>query len=903
MVLLRMRWSRNISLLAKLRATIMSVAMMAIFARAVSAQDLMSIVTPEEYEQLVDNPLDHTRGAAIATGFSDAFKHLHNADFERAQREMRRQIEQAESRNDAFREAVARDFQGLIFQRQGQLDDALQRHGAAMDILAKLKDGGEEQREAWANAANNLAVVYFLKGNYHAAAARLDEVIRDSQVGRNSRARARNNRGLVTHELGDYDKAQDYFGRAAADASERRLKAQLLNNQARAIALEGRPKDAYPRLEEAQALARQIKDSLLEANILDSWGEVLLRAKQPKEGLTKLDEARRLEKVAQAPMLRLTIQLNRGRALAALYENDLAAAEYGSVIKDAASARLAVMQRDGLVARGDLFHQSGKLNDAIDDYKTAVAIAQAIQAQNRGNKETERQFLEASRTLYDKVTRTLLRRNGVGDVQEALKYVSQSKSEELSRELARQFAHFRDQDVTDKIRGAQGILAREAALNRELLAASSALFTRTQRVEQLKKELDTARHEFQRAYGEIAQKYGDRFGEFVGISPLDFGTLGGQLPDGHLVVTFLPTDDGLYVFLVAKNSGVEFRQNQKITRRQLHEKIAAYRELVTNVRGQRSDYRIDSWDDPKWSALRQSTTELYEAVLQPIADRIAGARHIIFAPSGALHYLPLHALGSYDRNKKQLRFLIQDKAVSYVTTATLLKVAIGAAKRPERSLLALGNPRFKHPGLKPLPNAEEEVVSLGKLFGNNAAVLTGQQATREAFLTMFPAPARSLDSVNPRGATRAPARKFGYVHLATHGVLNAQAPSDSWLAMDGTKKLLAREVPALMDLRDVNLVTLSACETALAEERPGGELLNMAAYFNAAHASSIIVSLWSIDDQPTQELILAFYHDLLQPKMLDKSRALQAAVTKMVAKSETRHPYFWAPLILIGDWR
>lgn len=77
--------------------------------------------------------------------------------------------------------------------------------------------------------------------------------------------------------------------------------------------------------------------------------------------------------------------------------------------------------------------------------------------------------------------------------------------------------------------------------------------------------------------------------------------------------------------------------------------------------------------------------------MQPIADRIAGAKHIIFAPSGALHYLPLHALGSYDRGKRQLRFLIQDKAVSYVTTATLLKVAIGAARRPGAPLILIGD--------------------------------------------------------------------------------------------------------------------------------------------------------------------------------------------------------------------
>ena len=267
----------------------------------------------------------------------------------------------------------------------------------------------------------------------------------------------------------------------------------------------------------------------------------------------------------------------------------------------------------------------------------------------------------------------------------------------------------------------------------------------------------------------------------------------------------------------------------------------------------------------------------------PIGSR--PAKHVIFAPTGLLHYLPLHALGPYDGGKREIRFIIQDKAISYVTTATLLKVALAEPKTGQQTLLALGNPPFKHEGLQPLSHAEKEVGALQKLFGTRALALKGADATKEALL-----------------AELAKSATFSFVHLATHGVLNARAPTDSWLALDGTKKLLAREISRL-DLRSVSLVTLSACETGLAEEKPGGELMNMAAYFGAAGAHAIAVTLWSVDDQATQELMVHFYGAMLKQKNLDKATALQEAQKELASKPETRHPYFWAPFMLIGDWR
>ncbi|MBI2088061.1 MAG: CHAT domain-containing protein, partial [Deltaproteobacteria bacterium] len=195
-----------------------------------------------------------------------------------------------------------------------------------------------------------------------------------------------------------------------------------------------------------------------------------------------------------------------------------------------------------------------------------------------------------------------------------------------------------------------------------------------------------------------------------------------------------------------------------------------YRDLIVGVSGKRSDWAIRSWTDPKWEPLRRRTIQLYDAILQPIADRLRAANQIIFVPTGLLYYLPLHALGQFDPRAKEIRFLIQEKPVSYLTNATLLTV-VGEARPIRPALLALGNPPFKHdkPRLMPLDRAEEEVEALSKLFGGQSLVLKGPDATKENLLALLGAsgPKARSELLAKRGAALPAGEGFGFVHLAS----------------------------------------------------------------------------------------------------------------------------------------
>jgi CHAT domain-containing protein len=157
--------------------------------------------------------------------------------------------------------------------------------------------------------------------------------------------------------------------------------------------------------------------------------------------------------------------------------------------------------------------------------------------------------------------------------------------------------------------------------------------------------------------------------------------------------------------------------------------------------------------------------------------------------------------------------------------------------------------------------------------------LRGRQATKADFLRLVPG--------------------FRDVHLATHGYIDPIRPKRSYLLMAGddeaSKRLEFREIAGL-DLQH-GLAVLSACETALGEQVPGAALVTLAGAFSLGGSSSIVASLWRIDDKATRDFMVAF-HGALQHH--GRAGALRVAQLALLRNPATAHPYYWAGFVLIG---
>lgn len=261
------------------------------------------------------------------------------------------------------------------------------------------------------------------------------------------------------------------------------------------------------------------------------------------------------------------------------------------------------------------------------------------------------------------------------------------------------------------------------------------------------------------------------------------------------------------------------------------------------------------------SRTRYYLGRLYTLLLRSIEPRL-GTRRLIVVPHRALHYVPFHAL--YDG----AAYVIERREVSYAPSATVLHYCHARPRQPLGHALLLGLADEQ------TPHVRDELAALAPLFPT-ATVLLDDQATLAAL--------------------RAQAASADVLHLACHGQFRPDNPLFSSLRLaDGW--LTVRDAYTLE--LNCGLVTLSACETGTSAVAPGDELIGLARGFFSAGAPSLLVSLWTVDDESTAALMTSFYTDL---RAGDRpAAALRHAQCELLR--DHPHPFFWSPFVLIGRW-
>jgi hypothetical protein len=340
-------------------------------------------------------------------------------------------------------------------------------------------------------------------------------------------------------------------------------------------------------------------------------------------------------------------------------------------------------------------------------------------------------------------------------------------------------------------------------------------------------------------------------------APVEFDDFAADLATDETLVEFFTVDGRVCAFVVP--AGEPAFHVWLATRERVDRLLAALRFQLAKFAHDERYTRMHG------AALRRSVdthlSTLYEGLLAPLGDALEG-RRLLFAPHGALHYVPLHALRRPDG-----RYVVETNEVSYCPSATLYRAC--ARRKPssaEGGLLAVGVPDERAPFIG------EEILALGRLF-RGATLLEGDGAGKAAFLA------------------RAPRSRL--LHIATHGSFRPDSPMFSFVR-------LADAPLSFYDLFDVpldaELVTLSACSTGVNELAPGDELCGLMRGFLYAGAPSLVVSLWPVHDRSTCEIMERFYSRLVAGD--DKRSALRRA--ELEALERYGHPYYWAPFVLMG---
>ncbi|MCE5336366.1 MAG: CHAT domain-containing protein [Desulfobacteraceae bacterium] len=275
----------------------------------------------------------------------------------------------------------------------------------------------------------------------------------------------------------------------------------------------------------------------------------------------------------------------------------------------------------------------------------------------------------------------------------------------------------------------------------------------------------------------------------------------------------------------------------------------------------------------RWDFLADSQ-HLYKLIVRPleIELNLHGINTLIFMPDGVLRTVPFAAL--HDGS----RFLIEKYAV--VVTPSLNLTDPRSLKRRDTRVLSAGLTESVQ-GFAPLANVKDELDGIQSIYG---ADRLENRSFVEANVS------QSLKG-NP----------YSIVHIATHGKFAPSATDTYLLAWDG--RIDMNQLDSLMRQSGgrnapIELLFLSACETAAGDDKAA---LGLAGVAVKAGARSALATLWSVSDQAASELVLEFYKQLQNPS-ITKAEALQAAQLKLIDDARYRHPFFWSPFLLIGNW-
>jgi len=398
-----------------------------------------------------------------------------------------------------------------------------------------------------------------------------------------------------------------------------------------------------------------------------------------------------------------------------------------------------------------------------------------------------------------------------------------------------------------------------------------------------------------------------RFNNLIRAEPLGFDEIRTQLTDADTsLIEYSLGEQTSYVWMITSSGMTSYRLPGKATVEKAVLKLSG---LLAKPQAQ-----------PAQEAEVQSAIkEVSVLLLGPVAEKLSATR-LIIVPDGILQYIPFQILVSPSDPGEPL--IARHEIVNTPSASTLVVVQREAINRQAgpRLLAAFGDPvlplnylakaaelesgnsgvqrgaedregeTLEPAKLGTLVFARRELNELHKLApGNDTVIYSDFAATRDNL--------RSLDL-----------SQFRILHFATHGLLNAKQPELSGLVLSLVDRNGGR-VNGFVGLSDiyklrapVDLVVLSACRTALGKEVRGEGLVGLTRGFMYAGASTVVASLWKVDDEATAELMKRFYTNMLRQGMTPAA-ALRAAQNSIRQEPQWHSPYYWAAFTLQGDYR
>lgn len=724
--------------------------------------------------------------------------------------------------------------------------------------------------------------------------------------------------GNIYYHMEEYSKAKTFFEDAVRATGEARnvamQKSQLIRLGDISSKL-GNSEEALKYQQRALALTKESGDQRSEARILTRIGTLY-------QVLGRLKTA--LETYRQAQDIRTKLGDQRG-----VNENLLQIALVTSILGDFEAA-VSDLKRAFEIAQcsedrsmlwkayfimGRSLEGTKRLGEALESYRKAITIVEAMEADTMEELEEDDFIFGGKTALFETTLRVLMglaRKDPEGAYDnQALRIVEKLKAVEFENALSKiNVEHFSDlpQELLIKEKSQKLALRR---LNARLAEARAASSSSQGEIQKLLAERRAKEKSFVELKDRLTKEY-PAYAELRHPRPVSVHRIQRDV---------LTNDEAILEYMVTRSRTYLFA----IDRQRFHAYSIEYpgTEIEKDVEAlTRPLYRADTlanWDP-------SAAFRLYTKIIKPVEYFITGKKSVVIVPHGPLCALPFEILVSSESHatkrfwspKDRPSYLVEKYPFCYAPSVSMLShvrtrkrlrkpgwnlVAFGDAVYSEDDKASERNPGSERliaaiqtaprgsrgPQLRPLPGTRKEISEIISTVGGPTQTYLGALASESLF-------------------KKADLARYNYIHLATHGVLlsgsaKLQQQPAIVFSLYGDKEndgfLQLGEVFGLQ--LNADLVVLSSCLT------PGSIRLNettgfmgLARAFLFAGTDSVILSMWQVGDDSTGKFFVEMYRSL-EPET--KAEALRKAKLSMLSNSATSHPYYWAPFVLVGNWR
>ena len=740
---------------------------------------------------------------------------------------------------------------------------------------------------------SNIGNIYIYQGDKVRALEHYQRSLRlAEEVGDKAGAAATlNSIGNLYHTQGNYAQALEYFQQSLKikqEVGDKLGVARALNNIGVIHSLQGQYPQALDYLQQNVKLLEELGDKLVLAEAWHYIGVINLAKGDYAQALAYDQKALKAAEELGNNQLLSEVLLN-------ISECNLRLGQYrvaGEFAERAASLATQFGIPDILWSAKAI---AGKAQLALNHpdvarqyFLESIATIEKLRGQVAGGEQDQQRFFENKIDPYHSMVQLSLVQQ---DKTTALTYAERAKGRVLLDVLSSGRANITKAMTSEELKRDQELSAEIASLNTQLLRLKTQSKPPETQVADLQARLDKTRLEHEAFQSSLYAAHPELRVQRGETQSLTVDEAAALLPDDQTaILEYLVTEEKSYLFVLRKsprNKAVD------LTVHTLDVKGTELAQMAESFLQRVAERDL---------TIKQPAHRLYALLIKPAEAQLRGVRKLRIVPDGALWNVPFQALHQGERG-----YLLEQFAIAYAPSLSVLREmgrrgnalrtghhAIGT--NSQSTLLAMGNPALsgateakvrvtrRDEPLSPLPEAEKEVNTLGRLYGPGSRVLIGPQA-REATM--------KVDS-----------GRYRVLHFATHAILDDRNPLYSHIVLSRTDGdthedglLEAWEIMKL-DL-NAELAVLSACETARGRIAAGEGIIGMSWALFVAGSPAAVVSQWKVDSARSSELMIEFHRNLLQ-KRLTKSEALRQAALK-VFRGSYNHPAYWAGFILIGE--